>query len=49
MIFGNEGNGVSKDVIDYSDHKVFIEIDTFESLNVAVAAGICMYESLYAG
>ena len=44
LIFGNEGNGVSKDVIDYSDHKVFIEMDTFESLNVAVAAGICMYE-----
>ena len=44
LIFGNEGNGVSIDVIDYSDHKVFIEMETFESLNVAVAAGICMYE-----
>ena len=44
LIFGNEGNGVSKDVIDYSDHKVFIEMKTFDSLNVAVAAGICMYE-----
>lgn len=44
LIFGNEGNGVSKDVIDYSDHKVFIEMETFESLNVAVAAGICMYK-----
>lgn len=44
LIFGNEGNGVSKDVIDHSDHKVFIEMETFESLNVAVAAGICMYE-----
>lgn len=44
LIFGNEGNGVSKEVIDYSDHKVFIEMETFESLNVAVAAGICMYE-----
>lgn len=44
LIFGNEGNGVSKDVIDFSDHKVFIEMETFESLNVAVAAGICMYE-----
>lgn len=44
LIFGNEGNGVSKDVIDCSDHKVFIEMETFESLNVAVAAGICMYE-----
>lgn len=44
LIFGNEGNGVSKDVTDYSDHKVFIEMETFESLNVAVAAGICMYE-----
>lgn len=44
LIFGNEGNGVSKEVIEYSDHKVFIEMETFESLNVAVAAGICMYE-----
>ena len=44
LIFGNEGNGVSKDVIDYSDHKEFIEMKTFDSLNVAVAAGICMYE-----
>lgn len=44
LIFGNEGNGVSKEVIEFSDKRVFIEMETFESLNVAVAAGICMYQ-----
>lgn len=43
LIFGNEGKGVSQCVLDESDHRVYIEMDTFESLNVAVAAGICMY------
>lgn len=44
LVFGNEGKGVSKEVIDLADECVYIEMDTFESLNVAVAAGICMYE-----
>lgn len=43
LVFGNEGNGVSKEVLEISDERVFIEMETFESLNVAVAAGICMY------
>lgn len=44
LIFGNEGRGVSEEVLNIADEKVFIEMKTFESLNVAVAAGICMYE-----
>lgn len=44
FVFGNEGNGVSDEVLAICDEKVFIEMDTFESLNVAVAAGICLYE-----
>lgn len=43
LIFGNEGNGVREETLALSDKKVKIEMDTFESLNVAVAAGICMY------
>lgn len=43
LIFGNEGAGVSEEILNIADKKVFIEMNTFESLNVAVAAGICMY------
>lgn len=43
LVFGNEGNGVSQEVQDFCDERVYIEMNTFESLNVAVAAGICMY------
>ncbi|MEG0528131.1 MAG: RNA methyltransferase [Longicatena sp.] len=43
LVFGNEGSGVSKRILDCADQKVFIEMETFESLNVAVASGICMY------
>lgn len=43
LIFGNEGQGVSQDILAMSDERIQIEMDTFESLNVAVAAGICMY------
>ena len=43
LVFGNEGSGVSEDVLHLADTHVYIEMDTFESLNVAVAAGICMY------
>lgn len=44
LIFGNEGSGVSSQVLAMSDYRVYIEMNTFESLNVAVAAAICMYE-----
>ena len=44
LILGNEGNGVSKILQETSDQRVRIEMDGFESLNVAVAGGILMYE-----
>ena len=43
LVIGNEGKGVSEEVLRLADTHVFIEMHTFESLNVAVAAGICMY------
>lgn len=43
LVFGNEGSGVSEEVLHLADIHVYIEMNTFESLNVAVAAGICMY------
>lgn len=44
LVFGNEGQGVSKEVLALGDEAIRIEMKTFESLNVAVAAAICMYE-----
>ncbi len=43
-VFGNEGNGVRKEVQDLADYKVFIEIKDIDSLNVGVAAGIVLYK-----
>lgn len=43
LILGNEGNGISKDVLNCVDESIFIEIEDMESLNVSVAAGIIMY------
>lgn len=43
LVFGNEGNGVSEEILDLCDEHLFIEMSQFESLNVAVAAGICCY------
>lgn len=45
FIFGNEGNGIKKEIIESSDEKVIIPIyGTAESLNVAIATGIILYE-----
>lgn len=44
VVMGNEGRGVSSEVLDLCDQNIFIEMDRFESLNVGVAAGICLYE-----
>ena len=44
FIFGNEGNGIHEDIIDLSDEVVKIEMQKFESLNVAIAAGIVLYK-----
>ena len=43
LILGNEGQGIRKEVQKASDVCVRIEMDGFESLNVAVAGGILMY------
>ena len=47
FVFGNEGQGVRKEIQAMSDDRLRIEITGFESLNVAVAGGIVMY--LYRG
>ena len=44
IILGNEGNGVRNEILDITDKNIFIEITNMESLNVAVAGAILMYE-----
>jgi TrmH family RNA methyltransferase len=45
-LFGSEGQGVSPEAIRHSDLKVTIPIsDGVESLNVAAAAAICLYDA----
>ena len=43
LLFGNEGQGVQDKYLEQTDYNVKIEINEFDSLNVAIAAGICMY------
>ncbi|SJZ34298.1 TrmH family RNA methyltransferase [Anaerorhabdus furcosa] len=43
LVFGNEGQGIRKDLLGLMDQNFKIEINEFDSLNVAIAAGICMY------
>lgn len=43
LVFGNEGNGIRQAVLAQCDRRIKIEMAAFESLNVAVAAGIGMY------
>ncbi len=47
LVLGNEGAGVSMNVLAQCDQNLMIEMDQFESLNVAVAAGIAMYTLRY--
>ncbi len=45
IVIGNEGNGVSKEMLDKTDYTIMIPMPGgAESLNASVAAGICMYE-----
>ncbi len=44
LILGNEGNGVSKEVNDMKLKNLYIKMSGMESLNVAVAGSILMYE-----
>ncbi len=44
-VFGNEGQGVSAALLEQADLRVFVpQAPDVESLNVAVAAGICLFE-----
>lgn len=45
IIFGNEGHGISKELLELSNDKLIIPIyGKAESLNVSVAAGIFLYK-----
>ena len=44
-VFGNEGAGVSESLQDLATEKVIIpQVSDVESLNVAMAATICLFE-----
>ncbi len=45
LIMGNEGSGVSEDVLDLCDKFIYIQMDKdVESLNVSIATSILLYE-----
>lgn len=45
LIMGNEGKGVSRDILDMCDKYIYIEMDKeVESLNVAIATSVLLYE-----
>ncbi len=45
LIMGNEGRGVSEDILDLCDKFIYIELDKdVESLNVSIATSILLYE-----
>lgn len=47
FVMGNEANGVSENLLQAADKKVFIPMQgRAESLNVAMAAGIVMFEAM---
>lgn len=45
LIMGNEGSGVSKDILELCDQYIYIKMNhEVESLNVAIATSILLYE-----
>lgn len=45
-LFGNEAHGLPQELIDAADHRISIPIRGHaESLNLATAAAMCMWES----
>ena len=45
LVMGNEGNGVRKEIADACDKNLYIAMNKdAESLNVAIAASILLYE-----
>lgn len=43
FVMGNEGQGMSHDILELCNHYIYIPIQSIESLNVGVAAAITMY------
>ncbi|CAM3615115.1 RNA methyltransferase [Erysipelothrix urinaevulpis] len=44
IVMGSEGQGVSQEILTYADQEIIIEMNAFDSLNVAIAQGIiCHY------
>ena len=43
LVLGNEGQGISQEILKICDQSLIIEMEAFESLNVGVAGGIAMY------
>lgn len=45
LVMGNEGNGVSEEILDMCDEYIYISMNPdVESLNVGVATSIILYE-----
>ena len=44
LVLGNEAHGVSKEFLEIADKRVRIDINEIESLNVAIAGAIAMYQ-----
>ena len=48
-LLGNEAHGLDDDILSAADHRVSIPIQgSAESLNLATAASVCLYESAFA-
>ena len=47
IVIGNEGNGVSKEILEFADKRIKIPMPgKTESLNAAVATGIILYQAI---
>ena len=44
FVMGNEGQGISNEILSSCNQLMYIPIDSIESLNVAIAAAIIMYQ-----
>lgn len=48
IVIGNEGNGVSKSILDLADERIIIPMKgKTESLNASVATGIILYKAIW--
>lgn len=44
LVMGNEGKGIREEILNICDELVFIEINNIDSLNVAIALSVILYE-----